>query len=56
VFANGGHQAEPYAFTQITNSQGEIVFDRDRDIPEPQQALPPETVAFLNNMLVQVPE
>ena len=56
VFANGGYRAEPYAFTQITNSRGEIVFDRDRDTPAAQLALPPETVALLNNMLVQVPE
>lgn len=56
VFANGGYRAEPYAFTLITNSRGEIVFDRDRDIPEPQLALRPETVGSLNNMLVQVPE
>lgn len=56
VFANGGFRAEPYAFTQITNSRGEIVFDRDRDAPAPVRALPSETVGLLNNMLVQVPE
>ena len=56
VFANGGLKAKPYAFTEITNSQGEVVFDRKRDIPAPQRVLDADTVAKMNYMLSQVPE
>jgi penicillin-binding protein 1A len=56
AFANGGFKATPYAFTQIINSQGEIVYDRKRDEPPPERVLPPEIVAEMNSMLSQVPE
>ncbi len=56
VFANGGQRADPYAFTRIVNSHGEVVYDRARDAPPPEQALPANIVAEMNNMLVQVPE
>jgi penicillin-binding protein 1A len=56
VFANGGYKATPYAFTQIINSRGEILYDRRRDAPPLERALPEETVAAMNGILVQVPE
>jgi penicillin-binding protein 1A len=56
VFANGGYRAEPYAFTQIVNSHGDVVYDRGRDAPAPEQVLPPDIVATMNNVLVQIPE
>ncbi len=56
VFANGGFKAKPYAFTEITNSQGEVVFDRKRDIPAAERVLDPDTVGKMNYMLSQVPE
>lgn len=56
VFANGGYRAEPYAFTQIVNSQGRIVYDRARDAADTYRVLPEEIVAQMNNILVQIPE
>jgi penicillin-binding protein 1A len=56
VFANGGYKATPYAFTQIIGSQGDILYDRKRDAPPPERVLSDQTVAYMNEMLSQVPE
>ena len=56
VFANGGFKATPYAFTQIINSRGDIIYDRRRDAPPAERALDETTVAAMNGILVQVPE
>lgn len=56
VFANGGYAAPPYAFTQIINSRGEVVYNRAEEPPERTRALPVQTVDQMNNILVQVPE
>ena len=56
VFANGGMAAPPFAFTQIANSRGELVYDRDRDAEAARRTLNAEIVAVMNNVLVQIPE
>ncbi len=56
VFANGGYRAKPYAFTQILNSSGKVLYDRRHDTKPPQRVLPEPVVADMNGMLVQVPE
>ncbi len=56
VFANGGHKATPYAFTQVLNSRGDVLYDRRKEAPPPERALPDEAVAAMNGILVQVPE
>lgn len=56
AFANGGFKATPYAFTQIINSNGDILYDRRRDAPPAERVLPEKVVAEMNSMLVQVPE
>lgn len=56
VFANGGYKATPYAFTQIVNSQGKVIFDRKRDVGPPERILDEKTVGAMNYMLGQVPE
>ena len=56
VFANGGFKATPYAFTQIVNSQGKVVFDRKRDVGPPERILDEKTIGAMNYMLGQVPE
>ncbi len=55
VFANGGYRAEPYAFSQIIGPRGEVLYDR-RDVDELAQVLDNDTVAAMNEILVQVPE
>jgi penicillin-binding protein 1A len=56
TFANGGYRATPYAFTQLINSQGEVVYDRKRDAKPMVRVLEPDIVAEMNSMLSQVPE
>jgi penicillin-binding protein 1A len=56
AFANGGIKATPYAFTQIINSRGDVLYDRRRDAPPAERALDEATVAAMNSILVQVPE
>ncbi len=56
VFANGGYKATPYAFTQILNSSGEVIYDRRKDAPSRERVLPESAVADMNGILVQVPE
>ena len=55
VFASGGYRAKPYAFTQIIGPRGQVLFDR-RDEAEPERVLDDDTVASMNEILVQVPE
>jgi penicillin-binding protein 1A len=56
VFANGGYKATPYAFTQIINPQGEVVYDRKRDAPPAVKVLEDNIVAEMNGILSQIPE
>jgi penicillin-binding protein 1A len=56
AFASGGFKVTPHAFTQIINSQGEVVYDRRKDAPAPERVLDENIVAEMNSMLVQVPE
>ena len=56
VFSNGGYRAKPYAFTQILNSAGKVLYDRRKEATPPQRVLPENVVAEMNGMLVQVPE
>jgi penicillin-binding protein 1A len=55
VFANGGRRAEPYAALEVRNSQGEVIYRRDRDVPG-EVVLRPQVVADMNLMLSKVPE
>ncbi|MEP2120133.1 MAG: PBP1A family penicillin-binding protein [Bauldia litoralis] len=55
-FANGGYKATPYAFTQVMNSRGDVLYDRRKDAPPPERALDDTTVAAMNEILSQVPE
>jgi penicillin-binding protein 1A len=55
VFANGGKKATPYATYEIRNSQGEVVYSRDRDEPQPQ-ILDRQVVHDMNVMLNKVVE
>jgi penicillin-binding protein 1A len=56
VFANGGYRAKPFAFTQVMNSKGDVIYDRSRNPPPRERVLPEETVTEMNGILVQIPE
>jgi penicillin-binding protein 1A len=55
VFANGGKRASPYATWEVRNSQGNVIYQHDRDAPQPQ-VLQPHVVADMNFMLNKVVE
>ncbi|MGI9421990.1 MAG: transglycosylase domain-containing protein [Hyphomicrobiaceae bacterium] len=53
-FANGGLRTEPYAILDVYNSQGEHVYNRERDEPKPQRALARRVAEQMNQMLQTV--
>jgi penicillin-binding protein 1A len=53
-FASGGKRVRPYAITEIRTETGEVVYDRERDEPEPQQIFDRDKIAQLNRMLKTV--
>ncbi len=56
TFANGGKHVRPYVVTELLNSQGEVVYSRERDESKPAQVLEPEVAANMNRMLQAVVE
>lgn len=56
VFANGGKRATPYTVEQILNTNGDIIWSRDKNGPKTEQILPPDKVVEITNVLTQVVE
>ncbi len=56
TFMTGGTKLDSHMVTQITDSQGNVLYDYKRDREPPQQALSERTVTAMNRMLAQVPE
>lgn len=56
VFANGGIAGTLHGFTQITTTEGKIIWDLARDGEKPHRVLSQKAAADMNSMLVQVPE
>ena len=56
VFANGGQTATPYAILEITTSNGERVYVRERDEPAPKQLIPRRAVEVTNQLMQAVVE
>lgn len=54
TFANGGKSARAYAILEITNSKGEVIYNRDRDEPPAKQVLTKRVVEQMNQMLQMV--
>ncbi len=50
-FANGGVRAKPYAILEVYNSQGDLIYKRDRDEPEPQRVFSADVAEQMNRML-----
>ena len=53
-FANGGLRAEPYAILEVYNSQGDLVYKRERDEPKPERVLSRGVAEQMNQMLETV--
>ena len=56
TFANGGKRSRPYAILELTNSQGEAVYERERDESKAAQVLTAKVAENLNLMLHAVVE
>jgi penicillin-binding protein 1A len=51
TFAGGGKLAEPYTILEMRRPNGDVIYDRAANAPQPQQVVPEETIADLNLML-----
>jgi penicillin-binding protein 1A len=56
VFANGGFAGTRHGITQLVTHSGEVVWDWRRDAPEPRRVLSEQAVAYMNQIMVQIPE
>ena len=54
VFANGGYRAVPHAALEVRNSQGRIIYRRDRDGPQPERIFPADKIVDMNQMMKEV--
>jgi penicillin-binding protein 1A len=53
-FANAGKRVKGFAFTEIRNSKGDIVYSRERDEAPAEQLFQPRHIEMLNSMLHEV--
>ena len=56
TFMTGGTKLDSHMITQITDSQGNVLYDYKRDRAPVEQALSERTVTAMNRMLAQIPE
>lgn len=56
VFAAGGMSGTRHGITQISNSDGRVLWAFERDGPKPHRALSVNATAEMNSMMVQIPE
>jgi penicillin-binding protein 1A len=54
MLANGGKRVVPHAAIEIRNSAGAVIYAADRDGPRPDQLLPADKIAEMNNMMTHV--
>lgn len=56
TLANGGFRAEPYAAIEIRDNLGNVLWSHENDAPKPERKIPPQAVADMNKILVNVVE
>ncbi len=54
AFANGGFKTEPYAILDVYNSQGDLIYDRERDEAKPKRVFRRKVAEQMNQMLQTV--
>ena len=54
ILANGGKRATPYAAIEIRNSGGALIYTHDADGPPPEQVMPADKIAEMNNIMTHV--
>ena len=53
-FATGGKRTRAYAFTELRNSKGDVLYARERDEPPAEQIFQRKYIEMLNSMLHEV--
>jgi penicillin-binding protein 1A len=56
TLANGGFAGTRHGINQLVSHTGDILYDFDRDEPQPHRVLKEDTVAKMNSIMVQIPE
>jgi penicillin-binding protein 1A len=54
TYLNGGKRVRPFGVLEITNSRGEVLYNRERDEPEPPQIVAPQVAAHMNQLMRRV--
>jgi penicillin-binding protein 1A len=55
VFMEGGVESQRHGISQILSYDGEVLYDFQRDEPEPKRVLTEQAAAYMNQMLTRVP-
>jgi len=56
AFMNGGMKLDTHAITQITDSEGNVLFDYRKDKQPPVRAISERTAGVMNRIMAQIPE
>ncbi|MGB7287920.1 MAG: PBP1A family penicillin-binding protein [Salaquimonas sp.] len=56
TFMTGGYKLERHGILQLTNTQGDIIYDRRENLQPAKRVLNERTVGVMNRMMAQIPE
>lgn len=56
TFMTGGYKLDRHGIVQLTNPQGEVLYDHREAAGEPVRVLSEETTGVMNRMMAQIPE
>ena len=56
TLANGGFKVVPYAAIEISDNLGNLIWSHEKNAPRPERTIPPQAVADMNKILVNVVE
>ncbi len=55
VLPAGGKASRRHGIAQISNYAGEVLYDFDRDVPQPEQILTEQAAIYMNEMMTKIP-
>ena len=56
TFMTGGYKLNRHGIVQLSNPQGEVIYDYRKSAPEKKRVLSENTVGVMNRMMAQIPE
>ncbi len=56
TFMTGGYKLNRHGISQLTNSQGEVIYDRREQNIQSERVMSERTVGVMNRMMAQIPE